>query len=132
MFLMCRESNQHQTSGEKIEWSCALMKSATNLGSLDKVLSLGRFFPHVFENQQSANAKTKAQISYAVTARLISTIVFVTRILQFLFYINPKSKVSILLLWLYSLDCVRPGRIPRLLVFSCRGSFQSSSSFHEA
>ena len=42
------------------------------------------------ENQQYAHAKPKAQTSYAVTAQLISTFVFVTRIVQFLFYLNPK------------------------------------------
>ena len=36
--------------------------------------------------------KPKAQISYAVTAQLISTFDFVTRILQFLSYLNPKFK----------------------------------------
>ena len=59
----------------------------------------------VSENQQSDYAKPKAQISYmyAVTGQLISTVVFVTWILQFLFYLNPKFK-DILLLWLYNLD----------------------------
>ena len=37
-----------------------------------------------------AYAKTKAQISFAVTAKLISTFVFATRIVQFLFFLNPK------------------------------------------
>ena len=44
----------------------------------------------VLENQQYDYAKPKAQISYEVTAQLISTVVFVTRILQFL--LNPKFK----------------------------------------
>ena len=39
------------------------------------------------ENQQFADAKTKAQISCAVTAQLISAFVFATRIVQFLFFI---------------------------------------------
>ena len=44
----------------------------------------------VSENQQSDYAKPKT----AVTAhcQLISTVVLVTRILQFLFYLNPKLK----------------------------------------
>ena len=49
------------------------------------------------------NAKTKTQISFAVTANRISTFVFATRILQSLFYLNPKSQDSSHLLWLYSL-----------------------------
>ena len=44
------------------------------------------------ENQQYNYAKPKAQISYEVTAQLISTVVFVTRLLQFLSYLNPKFK----------------------------------------
>ena len=47
-----------------------------------------------WENQQSALAKTKAQISFAVTAKLISAFVFATRIVQFLFYLNPKFQAS--------------------------------------
>ena len=35
-------------------------------------------------------AKTKAQLSFAVTANLISTFVFATRIVQSLVYLNPK------------------------------------------
>ena len=46
----------------------------------------------VSENQQYDYAKPKAQISYEVNAQLISTVVFVTRILQFLSYLNPKFK----------------------------------------
>ena len=43
-------------------------------------------------------AETKAQISFAVTAKLISTFVLATRILQFLIFINPKFQASSLLL----------------------------------
>ena len=35
------------------------------------------------------------------TAKLISAFVFATRIVQFLFYLNPKFQVSSHLLWLY-------------------------------
>ena len=45
----------------------------------------------VSKNHQYDYAKPKAQISYAVTAQLIST-VFVTLILQFLSYLIPKFK----------------------------------------
>ena len=45
-----------------------------------------------------AYAKTKAQISFAVTAKLISAFVFATRIVQFLFFLNPKFQASSLLL----------------------------------
>ena len=68
-------------------------------------------------------AKTKAQISFAVTAKLISASVFTTRIVRFLFFLNPKFQASSLLLWLYRPVCVRPGRKPRRPVFLHHGSF---------
>ena len=57
-------------------------------------------------------AKTKAQISFAVTAKLISAFVFATQIVQFLFFLNPKFQASSQLLWLHKPVCVRPGRKP--------------------
>ena len=53
-----------------------------------------------------AYAKTKTQISFAVTAKLISVFVFATRIVQFLYFLNPKFQASSHLVWLYSLVCV--------------------------
>ena len=72
-----------------------------------------------------AYAKTKTQISFAVTAKLISAFVFATQIIQSLFFLNPKFQASSYLLWLYSPVChvcVGPGRKPRRPVFSQRGS----------
>ena len=46
------------------------------------------------ENQIFAYVKTKMQISFAVTAKLISAFVFATRIVQFLYFINPKFQAS--------------------------------------
>ena len=40
-------------------------------------------------------AKTKAQISFAVTAQLISAFVFATRLVQFLFFLNLKIRLSL-------------------------------------
>ena len=68
-------------------------------------------------------AKTKTQISFAVTAKLISAFVFTTRIVQSLYFLNPKFQASRHLLLLYSPVCVRPGRKPRRPVFSERGSY---------
>ena len=48
--------------------------------------------------------KTKAQISFAeadVTAKLISSFVFATRIVKFLFFLKPKFQASSLFLKLY-------------------------------
>ena len=65
-----------------------------------------------WENQQSAYAKTKTQISFAVTAKLISAFVFATWIVQYLYFLNTKFPASSHLQWLYSLVCVRPGQNP--------------------
>ena len=61
----------------------------------------------ICENK-SAYAKTKTQISFAVTAKLISTFVFAIRIVQFLFYLNPKFQASNSFLCLYRPVCVGP------------------------
>ena len=66
--------------------------------------------------------KTKTQISFMVTAKLISAFVFATRIVQSLYCLNTKFQASSHLLWLYSPVCVKPGRKPRRPVFSQRGS----------
>ena len=71
--------------------------------------------------QQSACAKTKTQISFAETLKLISAFVFATRIVQFLIFLKPKFQASSLLR-MYSLLCVRPGRKPKLVVVSYIGS----------
>ena len=67
--------------------------------------------------------KTKTHISFAITAQLISAFVFAIRIVQSLYYLNPKFQASSHLLWLYSPVCVGPGRKPRRPVFSQRGSY---------
>ena len=61
------------------------------------------------EKPNNAYAKTKAQISCAVTAQLISAFVFATWIVQFLFYLYSKFQASSLLLWLHRPVCVRSG-----------------------
>ena len=75
-----------------------------------------------WENRIFAYVKTKTQISLAVTVKLISVFVFATRIVQSLYFLNPKFRASSHLLWLYSPVCVVPGREPRRPVFSRRGS----------
>ena len=59
-----------------------------------------------------AYAKTKTQISFALTAKLISAFVFATKLVQFLYFLNPKFQASSYLLWLCRLVCVGPGRKP--------------------
>ena len=81
-----------------------------------------------WENRIFAYAKTRTQISFAVAAKLISAFVFATWIVQSLCFLNPKFQVSSHLLWLYSPDCVGPGRKPRRPVFWRRGSIVFFSS----
>ena len=52
-----------------------------------------------------------------LTAKLISFFVFATRIVQFLFYLNPKFQASSSFLCLYRLACVRPVRKPHCWFF---------------
>ena len=73
-----------------------------------------------------AYVKTKTQISFAVTAKLISAFVFATWIVQYLYFLNPKFQASSYILWLHSPVCVGPGLKPRRPVFSQRGSYYRS------
>ena len=56
--------------------------------------------------------KTKAQISFVVTAKLISAFVFATRIAQSLYFLNTKFRASSCFLILNSPVCVGPVRKP--------------------
>ena len=77
----------------------------------------------MWENRIFAYVKTKTQISFAVTAKLISAFVFATRIVQSLSFLNAKFQASSHFLRLRSLICVGPGRKPRRPVFWRRGSY---------
>ena len=46
------------------------------------------------------------------TAKLNSTFVFTTKIVQSLYFLNTKLLASSHLVWLYSLVCVGPGQKP--------------------
>ena len=53
----------------------------------------------------------------------VTDFVFATRIVQFIFYLNPKFQASSHLVCLYSLVCVGPGRKLLRPVFAQRGSY---------
>ena len=78
-----------------------------------------------------AYAKTKTRNRCEVIAQLISAFVFAIRIVQSLYYLNPKFQTSSHFVWLYSLVYVGPGRKPRRPVLSQRGSYNSSLSVAE-
>ena len=59
---------------------------------------------------------------FCICAKLISAFVFATRIVQSLFFLNPKFQASRQILLLYSPVCVGLGRKPRRPIFSQRGS----------
>ena len=59
-----------------------------------------------------AYAKTKTQISFAVIAKQIKAFVFATRIVQFLYFLNPKFQTCNYFLKLCSPVWVGPGRKP--------------------
>ena len=84
-----------------------------------------------WENQQSAKAKTKAQISFAVTVKLISAFVFATRIVLFLLCLTPKFQASSCFLWLYRSVCVGPVRKPHCW-FSHEAAHISAEKISEA
>ena len=87
--------------------------------------SKGEITKIVPRREKNGYAKTKMQISFAITAALISAFVFATWIVHSLFLLNPKFQVSSNLLWSYSLVRVWPGWKPRRPVFSQRGSIKN-------
>ena len=87
------------------------------------VVYLKIIWASTWEKRVFTYAKTKTQISFAVTAKLISAFVFATKIVRSLYFLNPKFQASSHLLLLYSPVCVGPGRKPRRPFFSERGSF---------
>ena len=70
-------------------------------------------------------AKTKTQISFEVTAKLISAFVFATWIVQSLYFLYTKFLASTHHDWLCSLVCVGPGLKPGRPFFSQRGSYNA-------
>ena len=128
---MCRASWMNQRGNIK-DWPwrfCMVLKRELCFKTLDFISSFSSelflitIWATTWENWIFAYAKTKMQISFVVTAKLISVFVFATRIVQSLFFLNPKFQVSSHSMWLPSLVCVGPVWKPRRPVFSERGSF---------
>ena len=57
--------------------------------------------------------KTNTRYSFMKTVQLISTFVFPTYIVQYLYSLNPKFQASRNLLWLYSSVCVTWSKSPK-------------------
>ena len=70
--------------------------------------------------------ENKGTDQFAVTAKLISAFVFATRIVQSLFFLNPKFQASNLFPRLHSSVCVEPTRKPHCW-FSHKAAHLSTS-----
>ena len=92
-------------------WSAPLFSHMQNVGVLMTQLIRKAFEPP-HEKTNNLHMRKQTQISFAITAKLISAFVFTSRRVHFLFFLNPKFPASSLLLWLYSLICVGPVRKP--------------------
>ena len=64
------------------------------------------------EKNNILHKRKQAQISFAVIGKLISTFVLATRIVQLLYFLNPKFPASYHLTCLYSSVCVGPVQKP--------------------
>ena len=49
----------------------------------------------------------------AINAKLINAFILAVRIVQLLFFLNPKFQASSLLMWLHRAVCVGPSEIPK-------------------
>ena len=78
---------------------------------------------HVMRKPTFCICLNKGADQLRTTAKLISTFVFATSIVQFLFYLYPKFQASSLLIRLYRPVCVGHDRKRKLLEFSCKSSF---------
>ena len=70
---------------------------------------------HVYKGKQNTNLPNEpphGKTNNLVTAKLISAFVFATRLVQFLFYLNPKFQASSYFLCLYRPVYVGPVRKP--------------------
>ena len=88
--MMAAKENRESNSNEYSEHYFYREKHAEKFPSSGII----KYEPHhektVFLHMQ----KTKTQISFAVTAKLISVFVFATRIVQSLSYLNPKFQAN--------------------------------------
>ena len=74
------------------------------------------------ENKGADQLRGNREADQRLCFRYSDSTIFATRIVQFLFYLNPKLQASSSFLSLYRPVCVGPGRKPRRSFFSRRGS----------
>ena len=98
----------------------ALLKSASHKRMAMEIFSKDQMMQHEKRlNFSSYLSRIMRKLDFrlcenkgAVTAKLISAFVFATRIVQSLFFLNPKFQASSFLLRLHGPVHVRPGRKP--------------------
>ena len=97
-------------------------KQPKNKGKMSLVMRKPAFCICENKDADQLRGNREGDLSFAVTAKLISAFVFATRIVHSLYFLNLKFQASSHLLWLCRLVCVGPDRKPRRPVFSERGS----------
>ena len=98
-FYICEKQKSNSAAHQcRLISSFRCINIAISLVSLSEISKLSL----VVRKPAFAYAKTKTQISCAVTAQLISAFVFATLIEQPLHFLNPKFRASSHLLLLYS------------------------------
>ena len=95
-----------------------VLRSGTKIFGIGTLLFMILHLTCILRKPAFAYAKTKALISCAVTAQLISAFVFAVLKVQTLFFLKNEISSSRHLLCLYSLVCVGLGRKLQRLVFS--------------
>ena len=116
----CRKMNHTDTNEPRCEKTVFLhmpKQRRRSASRLPRKLILQMQMSLVVRKPFFAYAKTKTQISLAVTPKLISAFVFPTRIVQSLYFLNQKFQASSHLQWLYSPVCVGPSRKPQKIGF---------------
>ena len=85
LYVLCFTRPRYQVSVYRTNGPLVYLLNVSRLGLHLSLIVRKPFF---------AYAKTKTQISFAVTAKLISAFVFATRIVQSLYFLNPKFQAS--------------------------------------
>ena len=131
----CEKSNIMDFEQVRHKLSCTVTEDGKKLESLDfesRGVSPIHVVQSVFFLNEPLHKKTNKMLGRKQRHRSASQyreadlrLVFATRIVQSLFFLNPKFQASNHLLWLHRSVCVGPGLNPKLLIFSCSSSNQN-------
>ena len=111
--LSCDENNSHFTQSDPALHQSTVLRytlsPSRSVISFHSSTIVSDYMSCVMRKPVFAYVKTKARISCAIIARLISAFVFNTYIVQSHFLLNPNFHASNQFLKLYSPVCVGPG-----------------------